>query len=115
MITIRVSENREEKSVKLDVEGHAGYAEYDKDIVCSAVSVLTYTVAQLLLEMNANGRLSEPPTVKLCSGESVVEAKCRSGIHYACEASRIMHFAKTGYALLQNEYPEYIKLIINEA
>lgn len=115
MITIRVSENREEKSVKLSVTGHSGYGEYGKDIVCSAVSILTYTVAQLVLEMGACGRLSEPPIVKLTDGDSVIEAKCKTGIQYTCEAMRIMHFAKAGYALLQNEYPEHVKLVINEA
>ena len=114
MITVKVTESLDDKRVRLEVEGHAGYAEYDKDIVCSAVSILTYTVAQLIMEMDAGGKLSEPPIVRLCAGESVVEAKCKSGIHYACEARRIMHYAKTGYSLLQNNYPEHVKFIINE-
>lgn len=115
MITIKVTENNENKSARLEVSGHAGYAEYDKDIVCSAVSILTYTVAQLVLEMGACGRLSDPPIVKLTDGDSVIEAKCKTGIQYTCEAMRIMHFAKAGYALLQNSYPEYVKFVINEA
>ena len=114
MITIKVTENRDDLSVRLEVSGHAGYAEYDKDIVCSAVSTLTYTVAQLMLEMDANGKLSAPPTVKLCSGDSVVEAKSKSILQYTCEARRIMHFAKAGYSLLQNSYPEHVRLTINE-
>lgn len=114
MITIKVTENRDDLRVRLEVTGHAGYAEYDKDIVCSAVSILTYTVAQLILEMDANGKLSEPPTVKLCLGESVVEAKSKSILQHTCEARRIMHFAKAGYSLLQNNYPDHVKLVINE-
>lgn len=113
MITIKISENLENKSVRLEVTGHAGYAEYDKDIVCSAVSILTYTVAQLVMEMSAGGKLSKAPTVKICEGDSLVEAECIKSIHYTCEVRRIMHFAKAGYSLLQNSYPDYVKLIID--
>ena len=36
------------KNLDLMVQGHAGYAEPGKDIVCSAVSILTSTLAYLL-------------------------------------------------------------------
>ena len=114
MISVNITEDRENKSVRLEVIGHAGYAEYDKDIVCSAVSILTYTVAQLILEMGAGGKLYKSPTVKLCDGESIIEAECIKSIYYTCEARRIMHFAKAGYSLLQNNYPDHVKLVINE-
>lgn len=100
--------------VSLEVNGHSGYAEPGKDIICSAVSILTYTTAQLVCEMNAYGKLSEPPTVNLSDGDAVIEARCRDDNAFH-EARKIIHFAKAGYSLLQNTYPEYIKFVINEA
>ena len=108
----RISVSVTDLSVRLEVNGHSGYAESGKDIVCSAVSILTYTVAQLLFEMNANDRLSKSPTVKLCEGDSLVEAECKDTKALE-EAMRILHFAKAGYSLLQNSYPEYVKFVTN--
>ena len=34
--------------ISLTIEGHADQAEYGKDIVCSACSILAYTVAQFV-------------------------------------------------------------------
>ena len=108
---IRVSETVTDLSVRLEVKGHSGYAEVGKDIVCSGASILTYTVAQLLFEMDASGRLTKSPTVRLCEGDALIEAECKD-TKALQEAMRIMHFAEAGYSLLQNTYPEHIKFIV---
>ena len=109
---IKVSESITDGCLRLEVKGHSGYAEIGKDIVCSAVSILTYTVAQLILEMNSYGKLAKPPTVRLCEGDSVIEAECKNS-EAIQEVKNIMYFAEAGYSLLQNSYPEYVKFIIN--
>ncbi len=43
-----ISVHYDRKNLDLTVQGHAGYAEPGKDIVCSAVSILTSTLAFLL-------------------------------------------------------------------
>ena len=101
----RVTLTVEGDRLSLRLEGHAGYAEVGRDIVCASASILAFTVAQLLLEMDANGRLYESPTVNLSEGDALIEAEHNE------ETVRIMHFAETGYALLQNEYPEHIKFV----
>lgn len=111
---IKVTLTSEGNKLSLRLIGHAGYAETGKDIICASASILTYTVAQLILEMNANGRLLKYPTVKLCEGDALVEAECKDQ-EALDEAMRIMHFAEAGYSLLQNSYPEYVKFVINEA
>lgn len=42
MLKIKV-EKKEKDVVKLEAKGHAGYAEYGKDIVCSAASAIIQT------------------------------------------------------------------------
>ena len=39
---------------KLIVKGHANYDSYGKDIVCAGVSVLTFTIANKLIEISNN-------------------------------------------------------------
>jgi uncharacterized protein YsxB (DUF464 family) len=111
---IKVTLTREGNKLSLRLVGHAGYAEVGKDIVCASASTLGYTTAQLFLEMNANGKLTEYPTVKLCEGDITIEAECKDN-EALYEAKQIMRFAEAGYSLLQNSYPEYVKFVINEA
>ena len=113
MVTIKITDNPKDMIVRLEVSGHAEYAEEGKDIVCSAVSMLTYTVAQLIHEMKSFGKLEKEPTVKMNHGDSVIEAKCRKGVYYFYDAKRIMRYAKSGYRLLQRDYPDHVKLIVN--
>ena len=46
MIKVNVYESR--KLLKLEISGHAGYAESGKDIICSAVSVLSINLVNSL-------------------------------------------------------------------
>ena len=110
---IRVTLTRAGNTVSLRLEGHAGYDVSGKDIVCASASILAYTTAQLICEMEACGRLAELPLIRLDEGDALVEAECKDQKSLE-EARRIMHFAKAGYSMLQNSYPEYIKFVINE-
>lgn len=47
-----------EDSFEIDVIGHANYDEYGKDIVCSAVSILTFSLHKYLLDALDKGRLT---------------------------------------------------------
>ena len=110
MISVKITE--EGNTLSLRLKGHAGYDVVGKDIVCASASILVYTVAQLVYEMDACGRLSESPLVRLCEGDALVEAECKDQMALK-EARKIMHFAKAGYSLLQNTYPEYINFTID--
>jgi uncharacterized protein YsxB (DUF464 family) len=41
MTTITITKTSDDKYKSIECNGHAGYADYGKDIVCAAVSVLT--------------------------------------------------------------------------
>lgn len=113
MIVINLSSRDLDGCVRLEVKGHAGQAEHGKDIVCSAVSILTYTAAQLIKEMEAYGMCLGNPEVEMNSGNAVIKAEF-SKFTYV-DALKMLHVITTGYSLLQARYPEYVKLIIDEA
>ena len=50
MITVEYQKEKENRHVKysLSLDGHAGYAPVGQDIVCSAVSILLFTLANAL-------------------------------------------------------------------
>ena len=114
MVTVKATQNADKRHIRLEVSGHAGQAEYGQDIVCSAVSILVYTLAQTLSVMDSSGYFTVPPHIRLESGEAVIEALCRDDTTYI-DSLHMMFFAKTGFSLLQANHPEYIEFIVNEA
>lgn len=110
MVKIKYSTNMETFVIRLEVSGHAEYAEKGKDIVCSAVSILTYTLAHIIKEMEINERLSEPATIKMDSGDSVIHAVFND-IYSFGKAIHTLQVLVKGYRLLEVRYPEYVKVI----
>lgn len=51
MVTVKLKKNRADDICEIRVSGHANQAEYGKDIVCSAISVLTISTLNGLLEI----------------------------------------------------------------
>ena len=41
MITIKIARNKDDEIISFSLNGHAGYSENGKDIVCAAVSAVT--------------------------------------------------------------------------
>ncbi len=48
---IALIKRKNDNIISFDIEGHAGYAESGSDIVCSAVSALTYTTINGIIEV----------------------------------------------------------------
>ena len=108
MVTITYKEDPIDKVVTLQVRGHSGKSPIGHDIVCSAISILTYTVAQIFTAMDRGGDFQRPAVIMLDSGNAYISAVCRDGDIYG-EAVRVMLYAITGYRLLEATYPEFIQ------
>lgn len=48
MITVKVIRNDDRKISEVIIEGHAGYAEYGYDLVCAAVSAISFGTANAI-------------------------------------------------------------------
>lgn len=51
MITVKIVDNNKYDFYEVEVSGHAYYGEYGSDIVCSAVSMLTITTLNGLVDI----------------------------------------------------------------
>ena len=82
------------------VKGHAGYGEYGRDIVCAAVSVLTYNLQESI------NRLTDD-TVGFCyaPGEAVISFGDVSGT-----AKLLIDSFIVGIELLSCSYPDNVEL-----
>ena len=86
-----------QSTLQLKVEGHAGYAEEGKDIVCAAVSILLHT---LISALEQSGALMYHEVDK---GDALVLADGGA-------VGGIFETVLCGYQFLARECPEYITL-----
>ena len=114
MVIVKATQCSDKRQIKLEVNGHAGQAQPGQDIVCSAISILVYSLAQVFSIMETQGYFTTPPLISLESGDAVIIAVCRDDVTYI-DALHMLFFAKTGFSMIQAEHPEYIKYIVNEA
>ena len=86
---------------RLAVDGHAGYAEQGKDIVCAAASALFYTLARELDYRKIEFTMTEDAA----SGAEIV-AYPPDG--FTLDTDVVFETICTGYRMLAEEYPEHV-------
>lgn len=92
--------------VSLRMEGHAGAGEPGHDLVCAAASILTYTAAQIAIQMHHDGKLTGEPVIRLESGDSLIVIRPKD--EFYDEALYALYSAGVGMILLQHRYPEHV-------
>lgn len=101
---IKVTFTEKGKTLSLRIEGHAGYAETGKDIVCASASILAYTLATII---DTFGLIS---TINLKSGDTTIECECFDDPMMDVIRDSF-NYAQVGYTLLAQNYPQYVELI----
>ena len=102
---IKVTFTERGHKLSLRVKGHARYAEHGKDIVCASASILAYTLSYVV------GRLDGVElTENFTSGDTTIECECADEQTFISVKNAYNH-TKVGYALLQRNYPQYVRLI----
>lgn len=105
---VKVKFEQIDNKLSLSLVGHSGQAKIGKDIVCSACSILAYTVAQFVKEADDAGYLKKPPTIRLESGDTVIT--CQPIDDLLIDIQNIYFFAEKGYELLAQNYPQNVEL-----
>lgn len=89
-------------------DGHAGAAEKGHDIVCSAVSILGYTLAENTKKLYDEGFLIGEPIINIKDGFIEIEMKPHKGAER--DVRRTIAVVQTGYLLLSAAYPSFVSL-----
>ena len=88
---------------ELLIDGHAGYAEHGKDIVCAACSGITYALLAMLEEYSDEVTDIAGP---------VVESGC---FYVACKGTErietAFHMALLGLRKISSGYPDYVTIL----
>ena len=90
---------------RVTVKGHAGTAPKGEDLVCAAVSALTYTLAanaRNLCEIGASDNF----VCKLGSGDAEVSFRPKARARSTC--GLVMRAVCAGFSLIAEKYPEAV-------
>ena len=90
---------------KVSIEGHARNGEIGHDIVCAAVSALTYTLAANVENLKEN-KQTVGVSIKLDKGNACI--KCIPRKEYRHIVFIIIDSICAGYELLAQNYPENV-------
>jgi uncharacterized protein YsxB (DUF464 family) len=104
MINITFNPN----TFELEVNGHAGHGKKGKDIVCSAVSTLFYTLGEALYE--SVDMLTEAPIFKDEEGEGYIS--CTPKEEYEGNIARTYWTILVGMQMIADHYPQNVKLAV---
>lgn len=89
------------------IKGHAGAGEYGHDLVCASASILAYTLAQNVYDMEGRCAVQDEPIVHLEPGNSYIECTCVGG--HLADVINVFLVIATGYDLLADRYSEYLQ------
>ena len=98
------------KEYALSVEGHAGQDEMGKDIVCAAISILFYTLAESLHK--SERMLEEEPVINIEEGNGHIS--CKPKKEYVGNITRTYWTILNGIELVADSYEEYVSFNVTE-
>ena len=104
---IRIVYQRDRHSVF--IRGHAGSGEAGHDLVCAAASILAYTIAAYVKNMEAIGAASYSISV-LRAGEA--EIACTPIAERRGEIANVLDSLCEGFAILAREFPKNAKFLL---
>ena len=108
MITARFYTKPGNGSIHMTLKGHAGAAPKGEDLICSAATMLAYTVAQAVQFMHEQGKLKKKPKIHIKDGEAAIIATPTEEAY--AEALHTFWVAQCGIHLLAHNYPQIVKL-----
>lgn len=109
MVEIKFSEKPEKHMLGLTLHGHSGFADFGEDIVCSAVSILLYALAESI-ETREDIAFCYDPIIKLDSGDAAIIVKAVDEDSYKT-TKVLFDMAYEGYRLLAGNYPKYVNIL----
>ncbi|WP_276885453.1 ribosomal-processing cysteine protease Prp [Anaerococcus lactolyticus] len=103
MININLLIDKKDEIVGFEIEGHANYDEYGKDLVCSAVTILAYSCVNSLDKYADDVNFSDNEIIMTVSISSPNR-----------DTDVIFDYFKTGIETLLGNYGSYVKLNYKE-
>ena len=104
MIDIKFNPN----TYELDITGHAEHGKKGEDIVCAAISILFYTLAESLTQ--SENMLEAEMTFEYEDGNGHIS--CKPKKEFAANISLIYWTILNGFQLISENYKKNVKLLV---
>lgn len=104
---VELDDKGKEKEFILRMMGHAGSANKGRDIVCSAASILYYTLAQTAAVLANNGKLAADPIIQSDDGHG--EVRFRPKAKHRAECAHCYCTVMVGLQMLAMKYPLFVQ------
>jgi uncharacterized protein YsxB (DUF464 family) len=98
--------SEDQRILRFQVTGHAGYAEYGQDIVCAGVSVLVETTLHAFDKL-----VKHPHSKKVKSGNVYFELQPTGDMALAEKAQLLLQTMVLGLREMEESYGKYVTLI----
>jgi uncharacterized protein YsxB (DUF464 family) len=108
MITARFYQKPSNGSIHMTLKGHAGTAPKGEDLVCSAATMMAYTVAQAVQFMYESDKLKLKPKIHFGDGEATIIATPTEEAY--AEVLHAFWVVQCGVHVLAHNYPTNVKL-----
>ena len=108
MITARFYQKPSNGSIHMSIKGHAMTAPKGEDLICSAATMLAYTVAQAVQFMYECDKLKKKPKIHIEDGEASIIATPTEDAY--AEALHTFWVAQCGVHVLAHNYPQNVTL-----
>lgn len=92
--------------LRMEANGHAGFAPIGQDIVCAGISALSFAAAEYLGQMREQGKLEREPVLMLEPGE--IRLECQPRDCAAGEAEQVFRMLEIGCRLVAESYPQNV-------
>ena len=108
MITARFYQKPSNGSIHMTLKGHSEAAPNGEDLICSAATMLAYTVGQAVQFMYESDKLKKKPKIHIKDGEATIIATPTEDAY--AEALHTFWVAQCGVHVLAHNYPQNVKL-----
>lgn len=108
MITARFYQKPSAGSIHMTLKGHALSAPKGEDLICSAATMMAYTVAQAVQFMDECDKLKKKPKIRIKDGEATIIATPKEDAF--AETLHTFWVAQCGIHVLAHNYPNNVKL-----
>lgn len=108
MITVKFYQKPSNGSIHMTLKGHADAAPKGEDLICSAATMLAYTVAQAVQFLQEQDKLKKKPKIRIKEGEATIIATPKDAAY--AETLHTFWVAQCGVHVLAHNYPQNVML-----
>ena len=108
MSTVKFYQKPSNGSIHMTLKGHADAAPKGEDLICSAATMLAYTVAQAVQFLQEQDKLQKKPKIRIKEGEATIIATPKDEAY--AETLHTFWVAQCGVHVLAHNYPQNVML-----